>query len=428
MTPALVCPSCGDPVAEGDEFCETCGTRLHAPPPEEGTCPKCGARADQADPDGYCGRCGYRLARPNDHVEVEAGTMALVTDKGLRHHRNEDAGVLRAGTGFSVLVVCDGVSTTANPDQASEAAAGAFADLVEASLSGHDPSPEDAAAALVEAVAAAQKAVLGVPQEEPGGYPQAPSSTLAAAVIIGEEMVTTNVGDSRAYWIDATDAGGSRQLSKDDSMAEAAIAAGESPETAYARRDAHTITHWLGADAPEATPRTQASLAAGPGFLLVCSDGLWNYYESPESLRELILAGSAGVNGETTLETARRLVEAAIAAGGHDNITVALTALGPQAAPVPAPAPAPEEAPAPKEAPAPEVPPGEAPAPEEAPAPKGIPAPSGKETLPGEAAVEAPPETPAGVTAEAAAVQPIPEPSEPSTDPRPQPSETETKE
>ena len=46
MTTATLCPSCGETVAEEDDFCESCGTRLHAPPPQEGICPKCGVRIE----------------------------------------------------------------------------------------------------------------------------------------------------------------------------------------------------------------------------------------------------------------------------------------------------------------------------------------------------------------------------------------------
>jgi serine/threonine protein phosphatase PrpC len=341
MTTATLCPSCGEAVAEEDDFCESCGTRLHAPPPEEGTCPKCGAPADQADADGYCTRCGNRLPRPSDHIEVEEGGMALVSDKGLRHHRNEDAGAIRATEAFSVLVVCDGVSTTANPDQASAAAAAAMAEGVAAALSGHEPAAEEAVSVLADAVAAAQAAVHNAPPDEPGGYTQAPSTTLVAVVVIGNQMVTANVGDSRAYWIDATSPQACRQLSHDDSLAEAAIAAGASPEEAYARRDAHTITHWLGTDAPEVMPHIEVITAPGPGILLVCSDGLWNYYEAPEALRDLMAAGPPG---ETALQTARRLVDVALEAGGHDNITVAVKAFG---SPIWAAAPEAEASPAP---------------------------------------------------------------------------------
>ena len=325
------CPQCGEPVAEGDGFCESCGARLEAPPPGELACPKCWAPADQADAEGYCGRCGARMPRPGDHVEVTDGEgpdgfllVAAASDRGLRHHRNEDALALRGGADYSVVVVCDGVSTTANPDQASSAAATAFADSVARRLSAGPASPEEVAAALGDAASAAQEAVEAAPRREPGGYAQAPSSTLAAAVVVPWGIATANIGDSRAYWIDPSPAAASRQLTTDDSLAEAAIAEGVPPADAYAARDAHTITRWLGADAPEVAPHLASYPAPGPGVLLVCSDGLWNYFESPSSLRDLL---ARGPEGETLPEAARRLVDAALEAGGADNVTLALAAL-----------------------------------------------------------------------------------------------------
>ena len=314
-------------MAGGDEFCESCGARLHAVPhPMPSFCPKCGAGADLADPDGYCGQCGFRLARPTDHIEIEVDTMAAVSDKGHRHHRNEDSVALRVGHDYRVVVVCDGVSTTANPDQASAAAAVAAADEIEAALLSGVLEPEEVRRAIADAVAVAQKAVLVVPADEPGGYTQAPSTTMVASVIVPGGIVTTNVGDSRAYWIDASSDGGrSRQLTHDDSLAEAAIARGMSPEEAYAARDAHTITHWLGADAPALDPHTQVVVPDRVGTLIVCSDGLWNYFESPEALRELLGAGGPG---ETPLHSGRRLVQAALDAGGADNVTVAVVPVG----------------------------------------------------------------------------------------------------
>jgi serine/threonine protein phosphatase PrpC len=58
-----------------------------------------------------------------DHAEVDLGPAAGVSDRGLRHHRNEDAMALaaeQAPDGPTVVaVVCDGVSSSARPDQAS---------------------------------------------------------------------------------------------------------------------------------------------------------------------------------------------------------------------------------------------------------------------------------------------------------------------
>lgn len=188
---------------------------------------------------------------------------------------------------------------------------------------------------MTPALEAAQQAVAAVSPDEPGGYSQPPATTLVAAVITADGIVTANVGDSRAYWIDATAGEACRQLSRDDSLAGEAIAAGMSPAEAYAGNDAHVITRWLGADAPEVSPHTRVTRLAGPGIVVVCSDGLWNYFEAPGLLASLLVPGQPGQDHEPLLGSARRLVEAALTAGGHDNITVALCAIGPPLPPTP---------------------------------------------------------------------------------------------
>ena len=48
-------------------------------------------RAGRVDDDGYCENCGHAQPRERDHMEQESGPVAAVSDRGLRHHRNEDA-------------------------------------------------------------------------------------------------------------------------------------------------------------------------------------------------------------------------------------------------------------------------------------------------------------------------------------------------
>jgi len=64
-----------------------------------------------------------------DHSEVDAGVAAGVSDRGLRHLRNEDAMALasqQTQDGLVVVaVVCDGVSSSPRPDEAAQAAAAA---------------------------------------------------------------------------------------------------------------------------------------------------------------------------------------------------------------------------------------------------------------------------------------------------------------
>ena len=72
----------------------------------------------------------------------------------------------------------------------------------------------------------------------------------------------------------------------------------------------------------------------GPGVLLLCSDGLWNYRPGAAELAELALPGAL----TDPLGAAAALVSFALEAGGMDNVTVVV-------APYPPTAPAPEEKP-----------------------------------------------------------------------------------
>jgi serine/threonine protein phosphatase PrpC len=326
---AAVCPSCAEPIGDGDEFCEACGHQLRPAEPavttaDEAACPNCGAAATERDQDGYCTGCGHMRPRGTEHTEIDAGAVAAVTDKGHRHRRNEDAMAIRSGASYTVIVVCDGVSQSANPDQASAAASVAVADHMAAGLSQEPGAALDSIVTMfAAAVAAAQQAVLAVPPVEQGGYPGSPSATLVAAVLRPDGCVVANVGDSRAYWVDAA---GTRQVSTDDSLAQDAIGSGVSPEQAYAAADAHTLTHWLGADALELHAHVATLTPVDPGRLLLCSDGLWNYFETPDSLHGLVTGGTPQ---ETVIDGCRRLVQAALDAGGADNVTVAIALVTP---------------------------------------------------------------------------------------------------
>src|SRR5512142_3334436 len=89
-----------------------------------------------------------------DHVEVDLGPAAGVSNRGLRHHRNEDAMALdtaQAPDGPAVVaVVCDGVSSSARPDQASLVAADAALPVLLAAVQ----AGSDLDAASLAAVAA----------------------------------------------------------------------------------------------------------------------------------------------------------------------------------------------------------------------------------------------------------------------------------
>jgi serine/threonine protein phosphatase PrpC len=356
MTTPRCCPQCDEPIALDDAFCESCGAAVsdrtgstardapmaapHTPPPLLLKCAECGGTVGH---DGWCTVCGARASNGRDHVaEQPSATVAAVTDKGRVHSRNEDAFALavaddapaaRPGASrstvngrFVALVVCDGVTTTTDSDVAAFAAARAARDLLAAAqrpIGSLGARQQQWAQHLRAAADAAGKAAetTAIP-----GDPDPPSCTFVAAVADGEIIVAGWVGDSRAYWLpDELGRGGATQLSLDDSWAATQIASGVAREVAEADPRAHAITKWLGADSSDVNASTATIIAETPGWLLVCSDGLWNYCSSSEDLWQLV-----ATQPPEPLARAEALVTWANAQGGHDNITVALAHIAPK--------------------------------------------------------------------------------------------------
>jgi serine/threonine protein phosphatase PrpC len=271
----------------------------------------------------------------HDHQEIDLRLIAGVTDRGLRHRQNEDAmelAVVPAADGpVLVAVVCDGVSTSIRPAEASLAAAQAAAEVLRtAAQDGTDLTEASSAA-----VRSAENAVASL-AESPGGVG---SATFVSAVITSSAATLCWLGDSRAYWLGApaTPAPESpapespapetaQRLTRDDSLAEEMVAAGLLPaDEALSSPHAHVVTRWVGADPGEAAPHVVTFEPPGPGVLMLCSDGLWNYQPDAGKLAELALPAAL----TNPLGAAQALVTFAIEAGGRDNITVVLAPFPP---------------------------------------------------------------------------------------------------
>ncbi|CAM5490585.1 Serine/threonine-protein phosphatase OS=Streptomyces tendae OX=1932 GN=GUR47_09070 PE=4 SV=1 [Streptomyces tendae] len=296
-----------------------------APAAAEKACVAC--RAGRVDDDGYCENCGHAQPRERDHMEQESGPVAAVSDRGLRHHRNEDAfsvgcTALPDGAPASVAIVCDGVSSATRPDDASLAASRAAGE----SLLGALPRGTHPQQAMHDAILAASQAVNALADEpatarEQAPHQNAPACTLVGAVVTAGLLVVGWVGDSRVYWVPADRTTPPARLTEDDSWAAQMVAAGLMSEAeAYADERAHAITGWLGADAYELEPHTASFKPDRAGVVVVCTDGLWNYAESAEEMAEAMPLDAAA----RPLHGARVLVGHALDGGGHDNVTVAL--------------------------------------------------------------------------------------------------------
>ena len=94
---------------------------------------------------------------------------------------------------------------------------------------------------------------------------------------------------------------------------------------------AHALTRCLGPlENAEGEPAIAADIAtrrlAGPGRLLLCSDGLWNYASDSAAMEDVVRV--AGASKEPAL-LARALVHEALVLGGHDNVSAAVLAYEP---------------------------------------------------------------------------------------------------
>ncbi|MCX4093267.1 PP2C family protein-serine/threonine phosphatase [Nocardia sp. alder85J] len=424
------CPACGSDIAgPADRFCENCGRDLGAtadppaptpPPPAAAVtgyavlpltaaaaatpCDGCGGTGFDAD--GYCAGCG-ELRSPPDAGSADLGAIQLSTHRGKVHAHNEDAVAATvvadpanpAGP-VAIVVLCDGVSTSSDPQAASGAASRSGVDGIVAALAagwdpvqatrigldaafeavratagGHhnapsctyvsavvrraparadvatmpefpvvEPVPEagaengwdgpdsgapqpDAGPAIGQysaEMSSERTDFVALPDPEAGVAPERAAAEAApgreAAEPVEYEVTVANVGDSRGYWLTGSESAQSRRLTVDDSWAQLVVAAGQLDEAA-AMRDprAHALVRWLGADSVDsaATTEVHTHRVRGPGVVLLCSDGLWNYLPAADDLAMVATATAAGA-------AAHALVDFALDGGGSDNITVAL--------------------------------------------------------------------------------------------------------
>lgn len=240
------------------------------------------------------------------------------SDRGLKHSTNQDAFCLavRESAGAAIMAVADGVSTALGAEEASRAATDAACGaMVDAFAAEHDLVD-----ALPSAFRAAHDAVMDPPELD-----EASACTLVVAAIRHGSVTLGNVGDSRAYWVG--DDGSCLLLTTDDSMAQARILLGMPREDAERSHQAHSITKWLGRDADDVRPAITTFEPETGGWLLLCSDGLWNYASSPRDMYDVVAPRTR--QSGTAAELAESLVAWAIDRGGRDNITVALARLEP---------------------------------------------------------------------------------------------------
>ena len=251
------------------------------------------------------------------------GDVACASHIGLRHETNQDAAALGIdGSGHHiVLVVADGVSSTEGAEECARVASHTARDYLTATMDQGLPINDDDTVTLFERTfQKTHEAVVS-------GSGPIGACTLAVAVATHDRIVVGNIGDTRTYWF--PDDGDPVRLSIDDSMAQAQMDLGLSREEAERGMGAHAITKWIGASATDVAPRVMAYQPQQSGWLLVCSDGLWNHVpdagDFARLMADLVSKAHTDDHGHASpAGVADGLIAHANNCGGHDNITVAL--------------------------------------------------------------------------------------------------------
>jgi serine/threonine protein phosphatase PrpC len=222
------------------------------------------------------------------------------TDPGERG-RNEDGHLAER----PVFLVADGMGGHARGEAASSAVVAAFRPLTGADWG--------SAADLRRAITAASDKVDALARDG-----ACPGSTVAGVMLTHEGgqayWLVFNIGDSRVYLFSGDQL---EQVSIDHSRVQELVDIGEmSAQRARDHRDRNVITRALGAGIRGAPEPDQwlVKVVAGDR-LVICSDGLTTEVTDPLIAATLLSVGDAAA-------AARELVNAALTAGGRDNVTV----------------------------------------------------------------------------------------------------------
>jgi serine/threonine protein phosphatase PrpC len=254
-------------------------------------------------------------AAPQDEASRVKLEAWLVTDVGIVREHNEDSAYMEPARGF--FIVADGMGGHA----AGEVASAMAVDTVRKSLEAHRKdidsfkrAPTDAGRRgivqlLQSAVLSAHQAVFQRGQHEADKAGM--GTTLDVVLIAGPEAFVAHVGDSRTYLVRD---GRSSQITTDHTVAEVLVIEGKlTIEEAQVSPLRTILVNAIGVSADVGVEMAHVTLQRGDRLLL-CSDGLHDYFPVEEEIAQKLSADPPG-------DALKAMVELAKTRGGHDNIT-----------------------------------------------------------------------------------------------------------
>src|SRR6266567_1640456 len=248
------------------------------------------------------------LGKTRDHNEDRFLVADLTRREAslLPHVRDHEV-----GDRGSLFIVADGMGGAAAGELASEMAIETIYDeMVKTWGSEREATPQRFAHRLKEAVEAANAHINSYAKAH--AEARGMGTTTTAAGVLGERCYVTQVGDSRAYLVRR---GQAHQLTKDQSLMQRLVEAGELTEEEAAQSERRNIIlQALGPDPKVKVDLTHQEVRRGD-ILVLCSDGLSGQVKK-EEIAKIV---SAAPDLSTACD---QLIALANERGGPDNITV----------------------------------------------------------------------------------------------------------
>ncbi len=256
-------------------------------------------------------------AAPSHYQPAQVGVGSSQSVGKIRDH-NEDTiftfcSILADGNQdlpFGLFIVADGMGGHQHGEVASGTAIRVVADVILnrlfipllslSSETRNEPIHE-----LLES--AVREAQYAVTRQAPGG-----GTTLTAALMLGDKITMVQIGDSRGYFIYPD--GRCQAVTQDHSLVRRLIELGQlTEEEASVHPQRNVLYRALGQSEPY-KPDINTHQIPCPGYMLLCSDGLWGLVPDDEIFRLITAAPNPSA-------AAHELVERANLNGGTDNIS-----------------------------------------------------------------------------------------------------------
>lgn len=233
-------------------------------------------------------------------LDLQSGDAGLWPNARVRH-------MSPPGT---VVAVCDGMGGAAAGDVASRLALEGLEEVVRQQASVADIA--SAEQTLLQAVTHSNRRIAEHAKKHP--HKRGMGTTLTAALLFGPDVVLVQVGDSRAYLKRGTQF---QQLTMDQNVVGQMVASGRiAPEQARHVKQRNMLLEALGVQQKVGPDLVRVRVQPGD-VLMLCTDGLTG--PLPDEQVYALMS-----QHDDPVRCCRALTEAACAAGGPDNVTVAI--------------------------------------------------------------------------------------------------------